>query len=68
MPRNKAKQFRDIIPMGENEIQKELSFLKSRGYMQLEQTGEYGIWYDALEIMDWYMEESENENQNTALE
>ena len=36
--------------------------------MQLEQTGEYGIWYDALEIMDWYMEESENENQNTALE
>ena len=68
MPRSKAKQLRDIIPMGENEIQKELSFLRSRGYMQLEQTGEYGIWYDALEIMDWYMEESENENQNTALE
>lgn len=57
MPRSKAKELRNVIPMGEHELLKELSFLKSRGYLQFEDLKEYGIWYDALEIMDWYIQE-----------
>lgn len=58
MPRNKAKELRDVIPVGENEIKKEIAFLKSRGYQELEGNQEdKKIWYDALEIMDWYIKE-----------
>lgn len=65
MPRSKAKQLRNIIPMGKNEIQKNISFLSSRGYKIFEQSQEeYQTWYDALEIMDLYIGEVENEDNN----
>lgn len=68
MPRSKAKELRNAIPMGKNEIEKEISFLKSRGYRKFEVSEEqYGIWYDALEIMDWYIpgeEKKTDENSN----
>ena len=35
MPRNKAKHLRNVIPMGTNELEKEISFLESRGYTEL---------------------------------
>lgn len=62
MPRSKAKQLRNIIPMGKNEIEKTLSFLASRGYKTLaESQEEYQVWYDALELMDLYIGGDENE-------
>ena len=68
MPRSKAKELRNAIPMGKNEIEKEISFLKSRGYRKFEVSeDQYGIWYDALEIMDWYIpgeEKKTDENSN----
>lgn len=75
MPRNKAKHLRNIIPMGCNELEKELSFLESRGYTELIAQSEkrktnilnedeYRIWYDALEIMDLYVEENSHEDNN----
>ena len=75
MPRNKAKHLRNVIPMGTNELEKEISFLESRGYTELtDHSGmkeaatlnddEYRIWYDALEIMDLYVEESSHEDNN----
>ena len=75
MPRNKAKHLRNVIPMGTNELEKEISFLESRGYTELtDHSGmkeaatlnddEYRIWYDALEIMDLYVEESSPEDNN----
>ena len=75
MPRNKAKHLRNIIPMGCNELEKELSFLESRGYTELmaqsekrktdiRNEDEYRIWYDALEIMDLYVEENSHEDNN----
>lgn len=70
MPRSKAKELRNIISMGKNEIQKKISFLNSRGYQQLAQSeDEYRIWYDALEIMDWFIEEdNEDGNKDKASE
>lgn len=57
MPRSKAKGLRDVIPMGKNKIENEIAFLDSRGYKQFEPGADsYKIWYDALEIMDWYIE------------
>ena len=66
MPRSKAKQLRNVIPMGKNEIQKNLSFLTSRGYKIFEESqDEYQVWYDALEIMDLFIGgEIENEDNN----
>ena len=66
MPRNKAKNLRNAIPMGKNEIQKEISFLISRGYKELNATAttDYPIWYDALEIMDLYIEEGDGHENN----
>lgn len=66
MPRSKAKQLRDIIPMGENEREKKVSFLTSRGYKDFEKSEkEYPVWYDALEIMDFSLEEGgTDENKN----
>lgn len=58
MPRNKAKKLRDTISMGENEIREQIAFLNSRGYQEFKWSEEeVGIWYDALEIMDWFIEE-----------
>lgn len=67
MPRSKAKGLRNVIPMGENEIKKEISFLKSRGYSEFgDSVEQYGIWYDALEIMDWLIpDEEEMTDENT---
>lgn len=67
MPRSKAKGLRNVIPMGENEIKKEVSFLKSRGYSGFgDSVKQYGIWYDALEIMDWLIpDEEEMTDENT---
>lgn len=66
MPRSKAKDLRNVIPMGRNEIQKSMSFLTSRGYQIFEEhQNEYQIWYDALEIMDLFIGgEIENEDKN----
>lgn len=66
MPRSKAKDLRNVIPMGRNEIQKSISFLTSRGYQIFEEyQNEYQIWYDALEIMDLFIGgEIENEDKN----
>ncbi|BFK62668.1 hypothetical protein I260019D6_19770 [Dorea longicatena] len=65
MPRSKAKQLRNAIPMGENEIQKNLSFLSSRDYQAFEKSQEeYRIWYDALEIMDLSIGGDEDEDNN----
>ena len=52
--------------MGKNEIQKEISFLISRGYKELNATAttDYPIWYDALEIMDLYIEEGDGHENN----
>lgn len=63
IPRSRAKYLRDIIPMGKNEIQKGISFLGSRGYQQLvDSQEEYRVWYDALEIMDWFIKEGGHGN------
>lgn len=66
MPRSKAKTLRDTIPTGEHEVEKEASFLASRGYLMFkENASESNIWYDALEIMDlWIEEEKSDENKN----
>lgn len=55
MPRNKSKQLRNVIPM-HNKREEEISFLVSRGYPIFEEKKEeYALWYDALEIMDFYI-------------
>lgn len=55
MPRNKAKQLRNVIPM-HNKREEVISFLVSRGYPVFEEKKEdYALWYDALEIMDFYI-------------
>ena len=65
MPRSKAKELRNVIPMGKNEIQKNISFLTSRGYQIFEQSQEeYRIWYDALEMMDLFIGGDTNEDNN----
>lgn len=57
--------MRNAIPMGENEIQKNLSFLSSRDYQAFEKSQEeYRIWYDALEIMDLSIGGDEDEDNN----
>lgn len=65
MPRSKAKELRGIIPMGENELKKEISFLQSRGYMDDCSLADRGVWYDALELMDLYIDEEQaDEDKN----
>ena len=60
MARSKAKKLRDTIPMGDAELDGELSFLESRGYSGLKEAKkDAAIWYDALEIMDWLIKEDE---------
>lgn len=53
LPRSLGKEIRNVIPQGNNEIKKEIAFLKSRkhaGFERLEE--EKGVWYDACELMD----------------
>lgn len=59
MPRSKAKELRNIIPMGENELKKEIAFLQSRGFMDNCNMADRGVWYDALELMDLYIDEEQ---------
>lgn len=55
MPRSKAKQLRNVIPM-HNKREEVISFLVSRGYPVFgEKKEDYALWYDALELMDFYM-------------
>ena len=63
LARSNAKKLRDAIPMGNTELEGILSFLKSRGYTELENPEKNAaIWYDALEIMDWYVGEDDKCN------
>ena len=63
LARGNAKKLRDAIPMGNTELEGILSFLKSRGYTELENPEKNAaIWYDALEIMDWYVGEDDKCN------
>lgn len=58
MPRSKAKELRDAVPKGFGEVEKEISFLQSRGYSKMDYPEKNcKIWYDALEIMDWFIDE-----------
>ena len=53
MKQNQPVTF--IVRINQNSM-KNLSFLTSRGYTAFAQAqDEYGIWYDALEIMDLYI-------------
>ena len=63
LARSNAKKLRDAIPMGNTELEGILSFLKSRGYTELENPEKNAaIWYDALEIVDWYVGEDDKCN------
>ncbi len=55
-PRNKVKALRNVIPMGENERNKAVSFLESRSFFdgaEVNFADDYRVWYDAMEIMDF---------------
>lgn len=66
VPRSVAKEFRNTYPMGEHEMQALQSFARSRGrqmparYPEAFRLAEDGrkeaVWYDALELMDYYLE------------
>lgn len=52
--RNKMKDLRNSFSFGMGEVEKEITFLKSRG-IQLQGNAE--TWYDALEMVDLYVVE-----------
>ena len=53
LPRSLGKEIRNVIPQGNNEIKKEIAFLKSRKHAEFERLEEEkGVWYDACELMD----------------
>lgn len=61
LPRNISKEIRNIIPLGDNEIEKEINFLSSRAYDFNDLKDNKGIYYDALELLDLRMgEDHEN--------
>lgn len=66
LPRSKAKQLRDAISIGENEMNSCIALLESRGCEGVSKTvDEYAIWYDALEIMDLLIiGDADNEDKN----
>lgn len=69
LPRSLAKEIRSVIPQGDNEIDKEVSFLESRGYNEIAKDlkANKKIYYDACELMDFYLEEEDSkhdENKN----
>lgn len=64
MPRNKAKQLRNAIPV-KNKREEVVSFLASRGYPVFKaRNEEYALWYDALEIMDFNIESEDTTVQS----
>ena len=58
LPRNISKEIRSVIPLGDNEIEKEINFLLSRGYEFTDLKDNKGIYYDALELLDLRLETS----------
>ena len=58
LPRNVSKEIRGTIPLGDNEIEKEINFLLSRGYDFTDLKDNKGIYYDALELLDLRLETS----------
>ena len=53
VPRSLAKEIRNVIPQGENEILKEMSYIKSRNMdSRIDISEDTGAWYDACELMD----------------
>lgn len=63
LARSNAKNFVMPFLWGNTELEGILSFLKSRGYTELENPEKNAaIWYDALEIMDWYVGEDDKCN------
>lgn len=52
-PRSLGKEIRNVIPQGNNEIKKEVAFLKSRKHNEFDRLEEEkDVWYDACELMD----------------
>ena len=72
MPRSKAKQLRDAISSGENDIKQLNTFLKSRGFCINELFGnddnkiKWPVVYDAVEMMDLYVPELFSEEKDGA--
>lgn len=73
MPRSKAKQLREAIASGENEIQQLDSFLKSRGYDVtaidgLKKASDdkecWSVCYDAVELMDLFEKDIYDEGKD----
>ncbi|MGN0299448.1 MAG: Cas10/Cmr2 second palm domain-containing protein [Lachnospiraceae bacterium] len=76
IPRSVAQEFKDAFSMGEHEVIAVSSFAKSRkrelpkkaAYMTLRtadnQPVTYAVWYDALEMLDYYVD-LEEKNDNT---
>ena len=62
LPRTFAKKLRNFYPQGENQVNRLMSFLESRQW-KLPKAGPYfenenvktASWYDALEMMDYYI-------------
>lgn len=64
MPRSMAKEFRNTYPLGEYEMKALITFADSRGRKMPENRQKAfdkiegkntAIWYDALELMDYYV-------------
>ena len=73
MPKSKAKQLREAIASGENEIQQLDSFLKSRGYDVtaidgLKKASDdkecWSVCYDAVELMDLFEKDIYDEGKD----
>jgi hypothetical protein len=68
MPRSHAKKMRDCCAAGEQAVEKYVTFIKSRK-IPLPKT-DRAYWYDALEIMDLYLNKKEvqDETENRVVE
>lgn len=68
MPRSHAKKLRGYCAVGKQAVEKYITFIKSRKISIPETSRTY--WYDALEIMDFYLkkEEVQNETEDKAVE
>lgn len=53
LPRSLSKEIRSVIPGGDNEIKKEIGFLKSRNHDFDDLLDGKDIYYDALELIDF---------------
>lgn len=65
LPRSLAKEVRNVIPQGINEIKKEISFLESRGRTTIANDLEANknIYYDACELMDFQLKGDDNNDE-----